>query len=377
MTPRLALHALLTFAAVALASCGSRQEAGQAAAGAATEEKILNVYNWSDYIAPEVVRAFGKEYGIKVNYDVYDSNAVLETKLLTGRTGYDIVVPTAAFMAREIAAGVFLKLDKSLLPNLGNIDPDILKQTEQLDPGHEHGVNYLLSTSGVGFNAAKIAAAMPDAPVDSLRMLFDPAVIRHFRECGVQFIDAPDEVVNTVLLYLGRRPNSEKPEDLAAAEQVLMRIRPYVRSIETETYIEGLANGEICLVLGWSGDVGQAAARAREAGNGNVLRYRIPREGAMMYTDLLAIPADATHPRNAHLFINYLLRADVAARNANFLRYATSNAAAYPLIDPTLYGDRNIYPAPETRAQLVPDLPRSQAYTRTLTRMWTRFKAGR
>ena len=374
---RFALCASLSLACMAaLFGCGSQQQAGRAADQAAPDEKILNVYNWSDYIAPDVVRGFEREYGIHVNYDVYDSNAVLETKLLTGKSGYDIVVPTAAFMAREIPAGVFRKLDPSLLPNAKNIDPDIRRRTEPFDPGFAHAVNYLMSTSGIGFNTAKVAAAMPNAPLDSLRMVFDPAVISHFKQCGVQFIDAPDEVVNTVMFYLGRQPNSERAEDLAAAEQVLMRIRPYVRSIETETYIEALANGDVCLVFGWSGDVGQAATRAREAHNGNPIRYVVPREGAMLYFDLLAIPADAAHWRNAHLFMNYMLRGDVAARNANFLRYATTNAAAYPLIAPELRDDANLYPPPASMAKLVPDLPRSPAYTRALTRMWTRFKAG-
>ncbi|MDE2219338.1 MAG: polyamine ABC transporter substrate-binding protein [Gammaproteobacteria bacterium] len=372
--PRTAALLVLTACAAAgaalTAGCGAPQESG-------AEEKVLNVYNWSDYIAPELVRAFERETGIKVNYDVYDSNAVLETKLLTGRTGYDVVVPTGAFMAREIPAGAFLKLDKSLLPNLRNIDAAILRQSEPFDPGHQYGAHYLLSTSGVGYNEAMIRAAMPAAPVGSLRMLFDPEVIRHFQKCGITFIDAPDEAVNTALLYLGRQPNSEAPEDLAAAERVLMAVRPYVRNIDTSTYLDDLANGDICLAFGWSGDVGQAATRAREAGNGQVIRYGIPREGAMLYFDYLAIPADAVHPRNALRFINYMLRADVAAKNANFLRYATANAAAYPLLEPALYNDRNIYPAAGSRARLVADLPRSQAYTRALTRMWTRFKAGR
>jgi len=372
-----AVRVIAVALAAALSSCGARQEAGRATGPAEPEEKVLNVYNWSDYIAPDLVRAFEREYGIKVNYDVYDSNAVLETKLLTGKTGYDVVVPTGAFMSREIPAGAFLKLDKSLLPNLRNLDAEILRQSEPFDPGHEHGAHYLLSTSGVGYNVAMITAAMPDAPVDSLRMLLDPSVIRHFQKCGITFIDAPDEAVNTVLMYLGRQPNSERPEDLAAAEKVLMAIRPYVRTVEASKYIEDLANGDICLVFGWSGDVGQAAARAREAANGQVIRYSIPREGAMMYFDYLAIPADAAHPRNAHLFIDYMLRADVGAKNANFLRYATANAAAYPLIEPALYNDHSIYPTAAARARLVPDLPRSQAYTRELTRMWTRFKAGR
>ncbi|HVO00496.1 MAG TPA: polyamine ABC transporter substrate-binding protein [Steroidobacteraceae bacterium] len=368
--------------ALLLAACGGSPQPGTTTAGppetaaGGPEEKVLNIYNWSDYIAPDLVQAFAREYGIKVNYDVYDSNSVLETKLLTGKSGYDIVVPTAAFLAREIPAGAFRRLDPSLIPNARNIDAGIRRQTGLFDPGLAHSVNYLMSTSGIGYNAAKIAAAMPDAPLDSLRMVFDPTVVSRFGKCGVQFIDAPDEVVNTVLLYLGRRPNSDDPADLAAAGRVLMRIRPYVRSIETETYIEALANGDVCLVLGWSGDVGQAATRAREARNGNTIRYVIPREGAMLYFDLFAIPADAAHWRNAHLFMNYMLRADVAARNANFLRYATTNAAARPMIEPQLRDDPNLYPPPDTMARLVPDLPRSQAYTRALTRMWTRFKAG-
>jgi putrescine transport system substrate-binding protein len=217
---------------------------------------------------------------------------------------------------------------------------------------------------------------MPQAPVHSLAMVFDPTVIRHFSKCGVMFADAPDEIVNTVLLYLGRQPNSDKPEDLADAERILMGIRPYVRYIDTYKYIEDLANGEVCLVLGWSGDVAQAQARAHEAGKKYTIRYAIPQEGAMLFFDLLAIPADAPHPKNAHLFIDYMLRAPVAARNSSFLHYQSSNAAAYPLIDPAVYNDKGIYPPPEAMAHLVPDLPRSQSYTRSLTRTWTRFRTG-
>jgi putrescine transport system substrate-binding protein len=384
MIRKFGLCTLLALTGVALAGCSSRQEAAPKPAGAATaaaamtdDERVLNVYNWTDYIAPDLVPAFEKEYGIKVNYDVFDSNEVLETKLLVGKSGYDIVVPTASFMAREIKAGVFRPLDKALLSNLKNVDPDIARFSELFDPGRAHGVNYFVSTAGVGYNVDLIRAAMPDAPVDSLRMVFDPEVVRHFKDCGVSFIDSPDEVVNTVLVYLGRPANSERPEDLAAAEKVLMSIRPYVRYLNSAKYIEDLANGEICLALGWSGDVGQAAARAREANKGNTIRYNIAREGAMLFFDMLAIPADASHPKNAHLFINYMLRPEVAARNSSFLHYTSTNAAAYPLIDPAVYNDRGIYPAPETRAHLFPDLPRSQAYTRLLTRMWTRFKTAR
>ena len=371
--------ALWAAAAIALAACGARPGAAPAAAAPgvhADEERVLNVYNWSDYIAPDFVPAFEKEYGIKVHYDVFDANTVLQTKLLTGNTGYDIVVPSANFMALQIKAGVFQKLDKLLLPNLKSVDPEMARRMDPLDPGMDHSVNYFWGTSGIGYNVDKIKAAMPNAPLDSLAMLYDPAVVSRFKQCGVIIVDEPAEVVSTVLLYLGRDQQSEKPEDLAAAESVLMSIRPYVRYVQAEQYIEDLANGEICLALGWSGDVLNAAARARDANRGNVIKYNIPREGAVLFFDMMAIPADAPHPKNAHLFINYMLRPEVAARNSSFLHYASANAAAYPLIDPVVRGDRSIFPPPETMGRLAPDLPHSQAYTRLLTRTWTRFKTG-
>jgi putrescine transport system substrate-binding protein len=351
--------------------------AGQGAPSLTDREKVLNVYNWSDYISPDVIPAFEKEYGVKVNYDVFDSNELLETKLLSGSVGYDIVVPSASSLAREIKAGVFRPLDKSQLPNLVNLDPDLLAKMEPFDPGLKYSVNYFWGTSGVGYNVDKIAAAMPDAPVDSFRMFYDPEVVKHFKDCGVTIIDIPDEVLNTVLTYLGREPNSESEEDLAAAEKVLHSIRPYVRYVNASRYIEDLANGEVCLSLGWSGDVGQAAARAEEAANGVHIRYNIPREGAVVFFDMMAIPKDAAHPKNAHLFMNYLLRPDVAAKNSSVVHYATSNAAAYALIDPTVYNDRGVYPGPESRGHLSPNLPHSAAFMRQLTRMWTRFKTGR
>jgi putrescine transport system substrate-binding protein len=345
--------------------------------GAPTDrEKVLNVYNWSDYVDPTVIPAFEKEYGIKVNYDVYDSNEVLETKLLAGHTGYDIVVPSASFLQRQIQAGVFQKLDKSLLPNLKNLDPDIQQRLQVNDPGNQYGVDYLWGTSGVGYNVDKVAAALPQAPVDSFGMFYDPKVVSHFKSCGVSILDAPDEIVGTVLLYLGRDPNSERPEDLKAAERVLLSIRPYVRYINSSKYIDDLANGDICLALGWSGDVAQARIRAQEAGNGVKVRYNIAREGGIMFFDMLSIPADAPHPRNAHLFINYLMRPDIAAKNSATSNFATPNAAAYPLINPAVYHDPGLYPTGAQRAHLVANAAHSQAYTRELNRVWTRFKTG-
>jgi putrescine transport system substrate-binding protein len=381
-------HVLMAAAALTLAACGGKppaepaQPAADAGATAAAAvdtdaEKVLNVYNWSDYIEESVIPEFEKEFGIKVNYDVFDSNEVLETKLLAGRTGYDIVVPSASFLERQIKAGVFQKLDKSKIPNLANLDPEYQQRIALHDPGNEHSVNYLWGTSGVGYNVDKIKAAMPDAPVDSFRMFYDPAVVSKFKDCGVSILDAPSEVIGTVLIFLGRDANSEKPEDLQAAEDVLMKIRPYVRYVNSSKYIEDLASGEICLALGWSGDVFQARDRAAEAGNGITISYNIPQEGAVMFFDMLAIPADAPHPKNAHLFINYLHRPEVAAKNTNYVSYANINAASFPLISDEVKSDPAIFPTPEVKSKLVPDLAESPEFTRQLTRSWTRFKTGK
>ena len=383
----------LSVAALLLAACGEKPPGKPAApegapaasapaaapAGAVDtgEEKVLNVYNWSDYIDPTVLEGFTRETGIKVNYDVFDSNEVLETQLLAGSTGYDIVVPSASFLERQIKAGVFQKLDKSLLPNLKNLDPEITQRISLHDPGNEHAVNYLWGTSGVGFNVAKIKERMPDAPVDSFAMFYDPKVVSKFKDCGVTLLDAPSEIVGTVLIWLGKDANSEKPEDLAAAEKVLMAIRPYVKYVNSSKYIEDLANGEVCLSLGWSGDVLQSRDRAKEAGKGIEIKYLIPKEGAVMFFDMLAIPADAKRPKNAHLFIDYLLRPEIAAKNSVFVNYANSNAASWPLVSESVRNDRGVYPSEEVKPKLVPDLAETPQFTRQLTRTWTRFKTGK
>jgi putrescine transport system substrate-binding protein len=386
--PSLRHPLLATAVAALLAACGGQPPAEKpvetpAPTGAATAaldtdaDKVLNVYNWSDYIDTTVLEDFEKETGIKVSYDVFDSNEVLETKLLAGSTGYDIVVPSASFLERQIKAGVFQKLDKSRLPNLKNLDADITQRVALHDPGNEHSVNYLWGTSGVGYNEAKIKERMPDAPVDSFAMFYDPKVVSKFADCGVTLLDAPSEILGTVLIYLGRDANSEKPEDLAEAEKVLMAIRPYVKYINSSKYIEDLANGEICLALGWSGDVLQSRDRANEAGKGITIKYLIPREGAVMFFDMLAIPNDAKHVKNAHLFIDYLMRPEVAAKNTNFVNYANSNAASLPLVSDEVKNDRGVYPSDETKTKLVPDLAESPQFTRQLTRTWTRFKTGK
>jgi putrescine transport system substrate-binding protein len=367
-----------------LVACGKKDEAPPPAANAPAApvydtdaEKVVNVYNWSDYIEPTVLDAFTKETGVKVNYEVMDSNELLETKLVAGRTGYDVVVPSASFLARQIKSGIYMKLDRSKLPNLKNLDPEITKRLEVFDPGNEHAVNYMWGTSGVAYNEEAIKAAMPNAPVDSFAMFWDPKVVSKFAKCGVSVLDAPSEVVGTVLIYLGRDANSEKPEDLAAAEKVLVSVRPYIRLINSSKYIEDLANGEICLALGWSGDTLQAKSRAEEAQKPFTIKYNIPKEGAVMFFDNMAVPADASHVKNAHLFIDYMLRADVAAKNSNFISFANSNAASWPMITPEVKNNPGIFPTPEMMPKLVPDLPETAEFTRTLTRTWTRFRTGK
>ncbi|HVW68734.1 MAG TPA: polyamine ABC transporter substrate-binding protein [Steroidobacteraceae bacterium] len=347
-----------------------------AVAGARDADKVVNVYNWSDYIDPTVITDFQKEYGIKVNYDVFDSNEVLETKLLTGHTNYDVVGPSGAFLARQIQAGVFQKLNKALLPNWKYLDPEVAKKEAQYDPDNAYAMTYMWITSGPGYDIAKVKQRMPDAPVDSWRMLYDPAVVSKFADCGVSLLDAPSEVVPTVLIYLGKDPNSTSADDLAAAEKALMAIRPYVRYVHSSRYIDDLANGETCLALGWSGDVKQAHDRAKDAGKGIDIGYSIPKEGAISNYDTLAIPADAPHPNNAHLFMNFLLRPDIAARSTNLIKYANGDSPT-PAINDGVRNDPGIYPPPEVLAKLHPEPTRTSEYTRMLTRVWTRFKTGK
>ncbi|HMN47196.1 MAG TPA: polyamine ABC transporter substrate-binding protein [Povalibacter sp.] len=366
----------------AIAGCGKKESTTEQAAapGAPTagqEEPVVNVFNWSDYIDEEVLKKFEQDTGIKVRYDVFDSNEILETRLLSGTSGYDLVVPSAYFLERQIKAGVFRKLDKSQLPNLANVDPDIAQREAAHDPDNAHSVVYMWGTTGIGYDAGKLQKIMPDAPVDSWRLIFDPAVISKFKDCGVSMLDDPTDMIGTALLYLGRNPNSESAEDLKLAEDALMKIRPFLRTIHSSQYIEQLANGELCIAVGYSGDVLQARDRAEEAGKPLDIRYSIPKEGALMWFDTLAIPIDAAHPGNAHKLIDYLLQPEVAAANSNFVKYANGNAAATPLIDESLRADTSIYPTPEVTARLQPNLTKSADFTRSLNRTWTRFVTGR
>ena len=372
-------------AAVALVGCGKKDEAPSTAeaTGAAPAEsaapagdQVVNVYNWSDYIDEAALEGFTKETGIKVNYDVFDSNEVLETKLLAGNTGYDVVVPTAAFMERQIKAGVFQKLDRAKLANWSNLDAEILQRVALHDPGNEHSVNYMWGTTGIGINETKVRAIMPDAPVDSWNLVFDPKIAAKFKDCGISVLDAPSEIVAAVLAWKGKDPNSQAEADLKLAEEVLVSIRPYIRMIHSSQYIDALANGEICIAVGWSGDVLQARDRAAEVNQGVVITYHIPKEGTIMWFDMFAIPKDAKNVDNAHAFINYMMRAEVAAANSNYINYANGVGASMPMISDEVRNDPGIFPPAEVKAKLFPDLAETEEFTRLLNRTWTRFTTG-
>jgi putrescine transport system substrate-binding protein len=344
----------------------------------AQRERFVNVYNWSDYIAPGVLEDFTKQTGIRVRYDTFDSNDTLETKLLAGKSGYDVVVPTAYFLERQIKAGVFQKLDKAKLPNLANVWPAIAKRLAAHDPGNQYAVNYMWGTVGIGFNVKKAREILgPDMAIDSWGLVFDPARLAKFKDCGVHMLDSSDDILPTALHYLGRNPNSVDPADLEAAADLVSKIRPFVRKFHSSEYLNALAGGEICLVVGWSGDIKQAQKRAAEAKNGVDIGYAVPKEGAQMFFDNLAIPKDSRNVAEAHAFIDYLMRADVAAKNTNFLSYANGNLASQPLIDPAILSDRTIYPDEATMARLYTINAHDAKTTRLMNRLWTRVKTGR
>ena len=338
--------------------------------------QVVNVYNWSDYIDESVLDEFTAETGIDVIYDVYDSNEFLETKMLAGGSGYDVVVPSGSFLSRQIRAGIFQELDKSKLTNLGNLWDVIQARTEAYDPGGNYSVNYMWGTTGIGYNAGQIQERMPDAPVDSWDMIFNPDVVSKFEDCGVHVLDAPSELFPAALNYLGLNPDSHDPGDLEQAAGLLESIRPYVQKFHSSEYIDALGNGDICLAVGWSGDVFIARDAAAEAEAGNDIVYVIPQEGALMWFDMMAVPSDAPHPDEAHAFINYILRPEVIAKASNYVYYANGNLASQPLLDEEVIGDPAIYPDADTLARLFTTTPYPPKVQREVTRSWTRVKTG-
>ena len=336
----------------------------------------VRVYNWSDYIDEEILKEFETATGIKVIYDVFDSNEILETKLLAGSTGYDVVVPSHAFLARQIQAGVFQKLDQSKLPNAKNMWEDIKIRLKQFDPDNAYSVNYMWGSTGIGYVKELVDARLPNAPTNSWDLVFKPEIAEKLKDCGIYWLDAPTEILPSALAYLGKPGNSTDPEDLKAAAALLEKVRPTVRKFHSSEYISALANGEICVAIGWSGDVLQARDRAAEADKGVTVAYSVPKEGAQMWFDQLAIPADAPNLDAAHKFINFLMDPKVIAKATNYVNYANGNLASQEFVDKSVLEDPAIYPDAETVKNLFVVPTYDPKLQRIVTRMWTRIKTG-
>ncbi|MEP1329255.1 polyamine ABC transporter substrate-binding protein [Pseudophaeobacter sp.] len=345
--------------------------------GTAAMAEEVRVYNWSDYIDEELLAKFETETGIKLIYDVFDSNEVLETKMLAGGSGYDVVVPTGSFMARQIQAGSFQKLNKDALPNLSNMWDAIEARTSLYDPGNEYSINYMWGTTGLGTNVAKVTEALgADAPVDSLDLVFNPANMEKLAACGVYFLDAPDEMIPAALKYIGEDPNSMDADVVAKAEPVLAAVRPYIKKFHSSEYINALANGDICVAFGWSGDILQARDRAAEAENGVEIEYNAPKEGALMWFDQMTIPVDAPNPEGAHKFLNFIMDANNMAAASNYVYYANGNEASQEFLEEDVIGDPAIYPNSETVKNLYIKEGYPIKVQRKATRMWTKIKSG-
>ena len=357
----------LTTAIIALAAAGAVQ----------AQDNVLHVYNWSDYITDEALEQFTNETGIEMTYDVYDSNEVLEAKLLTGNSGYDVVVPTSDFLQRQIAAGVYLELDRSKLPNLEHMDAELMAGAAAYDEGNAHSVIYMWGTTGIGYNANAIAERLgEDFEVDSWSLVFDPEISAKLADCGISMLDAPTEMLPAAMNYLGLDPTSADKADLEAGAALLETVRPHIRYFNSSQYISDLANGDICVSVGWSGDVFQALYRAEEAENGVEIGYIIPKEGALQWFDMLAIPADAPNPDAAHAFINFLMDPQVIADITNYVWYANGNATSLPLVDEEVTSDPGIFPTEEAKAGLWAATVYDARTDRTITRLWTRVKTG-
>jgi len=350
-------------------------------AAQAQSQEVLKFFNWSDYIAENTVANFEKETGIKVINDVFDSNEVLEAKLLAGSSGYDLVVPSSTFMGRQIIAGVFQPLDKKKLPNIKHMDADLMKSIQPLDKDNAHGVPYLWGTTGIGYNVEMVKKALgEDAPVDSWDLVFKPENMKKLASCGVSFLDTADEIYPLALKYVGKSSNSKDAADYkkdSEAAMVLKSIRPYVTQYHSSSYINSLANGDICVAVGWSGDILQAQDRAAEAENGVDIAYTIPKEGTTVWFDMLAIPADAKNSSAAHKFVNYLMRPDVIADVTNYVWYANANTAATKIQDAEISSNPSIYPTPEVMKLLTAGEMRTNKINKMLTRFWSDMKTGR
>ena len=350
---------------------------GAMAGAAQADDKVLHVYNWSDYIAPDTIANFEKESGIKVVYDVFDSNETLEAKLLAGKSGYDIVVPSNNFLAKQIKAGVYQELDKSKLSNYDNLNKSLLKAVSVSDPDNKHAFPYMWGSIGIGYNPEKVKAALGVDKIDSWDVLLKPENIAKLKSCGVSFLDSPTEMLPIALHYLGLPTDSQKKDDLKQAESLFLKIRPSIGYFHSSKYISDLANGNICVAVGYSGDIQQAKSRAAEAGGKVKVAYDIPKEGAGSFFDMVAIPKDAENVDAAYKFMNYLLKPEVMASITNSVRFPNGNEKATPLVDKDITSDPGIYPPADVQAKLyaIADLP--AATQREMTRSWTKIKSGK
>jgi putrescine transport system substrate-binding protein len=340
------------------------------------DDKVLHVYNWADYVGESTIADFEARTGIKVTYDVYDSNEVLQTKLLTGGSGYDVVVPSAAPTNHLIQAGALRKLDRSKLRNLANMDPRILQIVTSFDPGNEHALPYLWGTTGIGYNPDLVEKVLGTRTIDSLAAVFDPAIASKLAQCGITMLDAPNDMFTVAFNYLGLDPNSQRPQDWAAAEAALKKAAPYVRYYHSSRYVSDLASGEVCVSIGWSGALQQARSRGAQAETPVKVVYVIPKEGAMIWFDMMAIPTNAPHPENAYAFLDYLMEPKVIADITNTVGQANGNAAALPYVAETLRNDPSVYPTSEVFKRLNPDKPWPPEMLRELARAWTRIQTG-
>ena len=351
--------------------------AGAAVAAAAAEEKRLFIYNWTDFIGPGTIAEFEKQTGIKVTYDVYDSEETMDARLLAGSSGYDVVIASTEYFGREIKAGVYIPLDRSKLPNWKNLDPRILAIQTIHDPGNAHSVPYMHAINGFAYNVDMIKARMPNAPVDSLDMIFKPEIVSKFADCGVTFLDSAADTLMLALQYLGRDPNTTKREDYKAAEDLLLKVRPYIRSFDSSEYLNGLANREICIAMSWSSDYALSRARARAVGVNVNLAFSVPKEGANQNFSSMLIPEGAPHPEAAYQFINFMLRPPVIAEITNAIYYGNDNIASRPLVDPSILEDPTLYPTPAIESRLFRSDEASAATERIRTRTWTRVKTAK
>ncbi len=372
------LKAILLISILPMVSCNQPDSSAQKAASTpkATDDNFVNVYTWNDYLAPDTISNFERKTGIKARVAYFDANETLEAKVLTGHSGFDVVVPTAPFLQRQIQSGAYQVLDKKRLPNLANLDPEIMAKLALNDPGNAHAIVYAWGTYGLGFNKKMVAAELPALPIDSWRLVFDPAFASKLAKCGINIVDEPTGVIRVVLSYLGREPNNPSLQDLADAQALLLKVRPFIRNINSSSYIEALANGDICIAVGYNGDVVQARKRAHEANNGITIDYVIPKEGALVWFDTLAIPRDAPHLENAHVFLNYLMDPQVIANVTNATGFANANAAATPLINKSIAADAAVYPTRDEQARLFVQIVDTPEQSRAITRIWQKFKTG-